>query len=293
MAGLALSATGVGIIGRMSRSPNQLRPITVTRNFTRAPAGSVLWKQGETVILATASMSRDLPPWFKENRAGGWVTCDYVMLPSSTPSRKPWPKIGHTDSRGTEIQRIIGRSLRAAIDLSKIGPHTIALDCQVLQADGGTRTASICAAWVALVDAVAKLPTDMPGGVMPPRDGFGIANGETDYKPEKPPARFDASLYDPRRAIVEQLAAVSVGIVDGNLVLDLDYPLDSRAEVDLNVAYTAGGRFVEVQGSAENGLGFDRTKMNAMLDMAVSGCQRLFAVQDEALGRQALERSDA
>jgi ribonuclease PH len=266
-----------------SRAADQIRPVAVTRQFTRTPAGSVLWKQGETVVLATASVSRDLPPWFKEDRAGGWVTCEYVMLPSSTPSRKPWPKIGHTDSRGTEIQRIIGRSIRAAIDLSKIGPHTIALDCQVLQADGGTRTTSICAAWVALVDAVAKLPAQMPGGVMPARGGFGISNGESDYTPEKPPARFDASLYDPKRAIVEQLAAVSVGIVDGEVVLDLDYPLDSRAEVDMNVAYTVGGRFVEVQGSAENGLGFDRGKMNAMLDLAVRGCQQLFAIQSTAL----------
>ncbi|HLL91132.1 MAG TPA: ribonuclease PH [Tepidisphaeraceae bacterium] len=268
-----------------SRAADQLRPVTVTRHFTRTPAGSVLWQQGETVILATASVSRDLPPWFKEDRAGGWVTCEYVMLPSSTPSRKPWPKIGHTDSRGTEIQRIIGRTIRAAIDLSKIGPHTIALDCQVLQADGGTRTASICAAWVALVDAVAKLPREMPGGVLPARGGFGIANGESDYIPDPPPARFDASRYDPKRAIVEQLAAVSVGVVDGNVVLDLDYPLDSRAEVDLNVAYTANGRFVEVQGSAENGLGFDRAKMDAMLDLAVGGCRQLFAVQREALGQ--------
>src|SRR4029453_7129858 len=125
------------------RVAEQLREVRIQRSFTKAPAGSVLWQQGDTVVLCTASVTRELPPWFREDRAGGWLTCEYVMLPASTPQRKGWPKVGHTDSRGTEIQRIIGRSLRAAIDLSKMGPHTIALDCQVLQADGGTRTAAI------------------------------------------------------------------------------------------------------------------------------------------------------
>src|SRR5206468_13006882 len=144
------------------RADDQLRPIRIQRGFTKTPAGSVLWEQGNTIVLCTASLTQQLPPWMKEDRAGGWVTCEYVMLPASTPQRKPWPKTGHTDSRGTEIQRIIGRSLRAAIDLSKIGPHTIALDCQVLQADGGTRTAAICAAYVALVDALKRLPAELP-----------------------------------------------------------------------------------------------------------------------------------
>ena len=237
------------------RANDELRPVTVTRNFTTAPAGSVLWQQGGTIVLCTASVTAGVPPWFREDRAGGWVTADYVMLPGSTPRRKEWPKIGHTDSRGTEIQRLIGRTVRASIDLSKIGPHTIALDCQVLQADGGTRTAAICGAYVALVDALAKLP------------------------PGIDPERIDAATYDPKRALVDQLSAVSVGIVAGEVRLDLDYADDSRAEVDLNVAYTARGRFVEVQGSAENGGGFDRRQMNEMLDLAVKGCERLFAIQ--------------
>ena len=226
-------------------------------------------------MLCTASVSQDLPPWFKEDRPGGWVTAEYVMLPGSTPQRKPWPKIGHTDSRGTEIQRIIGRTLRAALDLSKIGPHTIAVDCQVLQADGGTRTASICAAYVALVDALAALPADMPmpRGKTPP----GAAGVPL-------PARYNPAFYAPARALVDQLAAVSVGIVDGEIRLDLDYEDDSKAEVDLNVALTAGGKFVEVQGSAENGGGFDRACLDAMLDLAVSGCKRLMALQSQALG---------
>ena len=256
------------------RPVDELRPVRITRRFTQTPAGSVLWEQGKTILLCTASVSPDVPPWFKDDRAGGWITCEYVMLPASTPQRKAWPKVGHTDSRGTEIQRIIGRSLRAAIDLSKIGPHTIALDCQVLQADGGTRTAAICGAYVALVDALAKLPAQLP----PPPPGKSF--------PGKIPAKYDPAYYDPTRAIVDQLAAVSVGVVDGEVRLDLDYQDDSRAQVDLNVAYTKGGKFVEVQGSAENGDGFDRTRLNAMLDFAVIGCEKLMQIQDQALGQR-------
>ena len=258
------------------RPADELRPIKVTRNFTQAPAGSVLWEQGKTVLLCTASVSREVPPWFRDDRAGGWITAEYVMLPASTPQRKAWPKIGHTDSRGTEIQRLIGRSLRAAIDLSKIGPHTISLDCQVLQADGGTRTAAICGAYVALADAVAKLPRQMPGAWTP---GQAAGGGAT------VPARFDPSRYDPAGALVEQIAAVSVGIVDDEVRLDLDYADDSRAEVDLNVACTARGKFVEVQGSAEQFGGFDRGKLNQMLDLAAAGCEKLLAIQREALAQ--------
>src|ERR671913_2061046 len=147
------------------RAPDQLRTVKITRGFTQAPAGSVLWQQGNTVLLCTASVVREVPPWFKETRPGGWITAEYVMLPASTPQRKAWPKVGHTDSRGTEIQRLIGRALRAVIDLTKIGPHTIAIDCQVMQADGGTRTAAISGAYVALVDALRKLPAEMPGAM--------------------------------------------------------------------------------------------------------------------------------
>src|SRR5918992_1488452 len=182
------------------RASDELRQVRVQRNFTKTPAGSVLWQQGRTVVLCTASVTRDVPPWFRDDRPGGWTTCEYVMLPASTPQRKAWPKIGHTDSRGTEIQRLIGRTLRAIIDLSKIGPHTIAIDCQVLQADGGTRTAAICGAYVALADAMAKLPPE----IRSPRNVSGPL-----------PERFNAAHYSPKDAIVDQLAAVSVGIVDG------------------------------------------------------------------------------
>jgi ribonuclease PH len=265
------------------RSNDQLRPIKVTRNFTQTPAGSVLWEQGKTIVLVTASVSQEVPPFFRDTRAGGWVTAEYVMLPGSTPQRKGWPKIGHTDSRGTEIQRLIGRSLRAVLDLSKIGPHTIALDCQVLQADGGTRTACISAAWVALKDAVAKLPALMPGAIATSL-GHPGAEGSWVESP-KPPARFDASYYDPKGAVVDQLAAVSVGVVEGEIRLDLDYVDDSRANVDMNVALTAGGKFVEIQGGAENGEGFDRATMNRLLDVAEAGCRGVMEHQREALGR--------
>jgi ribonuclease PH len=252
------------------RGEDELRPIKVTRNFTATPAGSVLWQQGNTIVLCTASISPELPPWMKEDRPGGWITAEYVMLPASTPQRKPWPKTGHTDSRGTEIQRLIGRTLRAIIDLSKIGPHTIAVDCQVLQADGGTRTAAICGAYVALVDAIGKLPPRIP---LP-----------KNLAPGAPlPPRYDDRRYDPSKALVDQLAAVSVGLVNGQILLDLDYHDDSRANVDMNVAYTAAGKFVEIQGSAENGQGFDRSQMTALLDLAVEGCQQLMEIQHDAL----------
>jgi ribonuclease PH len=255
------------------RANDQLRPVKITRGFTRTPAGSVLWEQGGTVVWCTASISQELPPWMRDDRPGGWITAEYVMLPASTPQRKPWPKIGHTDSRGTEIQRLIGRALRAVIDLSKIGPHTIAIDCQVLQADGGTRTAAICGAYVAMKDALAKLPEKLP----PPRGGAGGAS-----LPAVLPARYDPAFYQPGQALVDQLAAVSVGLVDGEVRLDLDYFDDSRASVDVNVAFTAAGNFVEIQGSAENGQGFARRQMNDLLDAAVGGCERLFQIQRQA-----------
>jgi ribonuclease PH len=263
---------------RTDNRPNDtLRPIQITRRFTSAPAGSVLWKQGGTIVLVTASVTNEVPPWFRDDRAGGWVTADYVMLPGSTPRRKDWPKMGHTDARGTEIQRLIGRTVRAVIDLSKIGPNTIALDCQVLQADGGTRTACICAAYVALVDALESLPEQFiytPKGKLPAEAGSPV------------PARWDPKFYDPKHALVDQLAAVSVGIIDGEIRLDLDYADDSRAAVDMNVAYTAGGKFVEIQGSAENGEGFDRKLNDAMLDLAVMGCQQLMEIQRASLSQK-------
>ncbi|MGD1276620.1 MAG: ribonuclease PH [Tepidisphaeraceae bacterium] len=256
-----------------ARAAEQLRPITITRQFTQTPAGSVLWQQGQTLVLCTVSITAELPPWFKEDRPGGWVTAEYVMHPASTPQRKAWPKIGHTDSRGTEIQRLIGRCLRAVVDLSRLGPHTLAVDCQVLQADGGTRTACICAAYVALRDALAKLPPEFPpphGKPTTDRNGLVLP-------------RYDPAFYNPAAALVDQVAAVSVAVVDGELRLDPDYAQDSAAEVDLNVAATAGGRLVEVQGSAESGRGFDRDQLNRMIDLALAGCANIMDQQRRCL----------
>jgi ribonuclease PH len=253
------------------RANDALRPISIERGFTATPAGSVLWKQGNTVVLCTASVSAEVPPWFKDDRPGGWITAEYVMLPASTPQRKGWPKLGHTDSRGTEIQRIIGRCLRAIIDLSKIGPHTIAIDCQVLQADGGTRTASICGGYVALADAIAKLPAQLPPA-QPNRAGV-------------IPARCDPKFYDPAHALIDQLAAVSVGIVEDEVRLDLAYEDDSIASVDLNLAYTASGKFVEIQGSAENGAGFSHERLAEMLALGTRGCNEILKRQRQALAQ--------
>lgn len=250
------------------RDNRELRKVKITRGFTATPAGSVLWEQGRTVLLCTASITPEVPPWFDLKRPGGWITAEYVMLPASTPVRKSWPKLGHTDSRGTEIQRLIGRTLRAVVDMSKIGPHTIAIDCQVLQADGGTRTAAICGGYLALVDAIGKLPPQLPPPARPLPPGAPL------------PARYDPRFYDPAKALIDRLAAVSVGIVDGEIRLDLEYAEDSQAQVDMNVAYTAAGKFVEVQGSAENGEGFSRDQTNELLDLAVAGCHRILELMD-------------
>jgi ribonuclease PH len=255
------------------RTIDQLRNIKITRRFTEFPAGSVLWEQGKTIVLCTASVAQEVPPWFSFDKPGGWVTAEYVMLPASTPQHKRWPKIGHTDGRGTEIQRLIGRAIRAAVDLNKIGPHTIALDCQVLQADGGTRTASISAAYVALADAIGSLPAEIP----PPRGGIPPGG--------RLPARFDPARYDPKGALVDQLAAISVGLVDGETMLDLDYHDDSRASLDMNVAATARGKIVEVQAGAENGEGFHRGQLDKLLDLALAGCQEVMQLQRAALSK--------
>ena len=265
------------------RAVDELRPVKITRRFTQAAAGSVLWQQGGTVVWCTASVTPEVPPWFPPTRPGGWITAEYVMLPASTPQRKAWPKTGHTDSRGTEIQRLIGRCLRGVIDLSKIGPHTIAVDCQVLQADAGTRTAAVCGAYVALADALATLPAQMPGAPPGFRPKPGQFNAGEGFEPPPLPARYDPAYYNPKAALVDQLAAVSVGVVDGEVRLDLDYKDDSAAHVDMNIAYTAGGRFVELQGSAEKLGGFDRAMIDRMLDLAVQGCGQLMALQRQAL----------
>ncbi len=261
-----------------SRAANELRAVNVQRNFTETAAGSVLWRQGGTLVLCTAAVEIKRPRFYTDDQPGGWVTGEYVMHPASVPGRKDWPG-ERLDKRATEIGRLIGRSLRAAIDMTKLGPHTITIDCTVLQADGGTRTASICGGMIALHDALRTLPEKMPGAVKNKRPAYG-SEDHGDYAIA--PA-FDAKFYKPAEAIQNPLAAVSVGIIDGQAVLDLDYVLDSRAEVDLNVVRTAAGNYVELQGSAEHGNGFSPAQLAEMLKLANAGIDSLLDVQKAAM----------
>ncbi len=230
------------------KKPDQLRPVEFVRNFTRHAAGSVLVKWGGTWVLCTACVEEKVPPFLRDT-GRGWVTAEYAMLPSSTLERKEREsKKGRLDARGTEISRLIGRALRAAVDMEMLGPRTITIDCDVLQADGGTRCASITGGMVALADAVSKL---MSQGVLA------------------------------RNPIVHRVAAVSVGICGGKPTLDLDYAHDSSADVDLNVAMTDDGRFVEIQGTAEREP-FSDEQFDALRALAKKGLRRLFALQRRA-----------
>jgi ribonuclease PH len=232
------------------RALDQLRTVRITRGFTSNPAGSVLVEFGNTRVMCTASVEHGVPR-FKRDSGEGWLTAEYAMLPAATHDRMPRESMrGKVKGRTHEISRLIGRSLRAAVNLSQLGENTINIDCDVLQADGGTRTASITGAYVALADAIAVLKSE------------GVVPGE----PLLPP-----------------VAAVSVGLVDGNVCLDLPYEEDSRAEVDLNVVMTEKGNFVEVQGTGENG-DFSREQLGLMLDSAEKGCRELIAAQRAALG---------
>ena len=231
------------------RPRDEMRPVTI-EPFPSAAAGSVLITQGETRVLCTASVNPDVPKWIPRSEQGvpehGWVTAEYAMIPGSTPDRvRRGPS-----SRSTEIQRLIARSLRAAVEMSKMPTLAVTVDCEVLYADGGTRTASITGGYVALCRA---LQASQASGLL---------------------------RHDPRAA---RIAAVSVGIVDGQPTLDLDYPLDSRAEVDLNAVMNDRGAFVELQGTGEKGT-FTREQLDAMLELATQGIAELDAVQRAALG---------
>jgi len=227
------------------RAPDELRPLAIERGFTRPAAGSVLVRAGKTTVLCTASVDPTVPPWMV-GKGRGWVTAEYSMLPGSTSPRKR-RDVGKVDGRTTEIQRLIGRSLRAIVDLDALGERSIYVDCDVLEADGGTRTASITGAFVALVDAVSTIP-DLA----------------------RPP-------------LIDSIAAISVGIVDGRPVLDLDYVEDVAAAVDMNVVMTGGGRFVEVQGTGEEAT-FSEEDLNAMLGLARGGLEKIRDIQRQSLG---------
>lgn len=230
------------------RRTNELRPVTITPGFVRTANGSCLIEIGGTRVICTASFAEGVPRWRADSDLG-WVTAEYGMLPASTSDRKRRP-IGKLDGRSVEIQRIIGRVLRNAIHFDRLGPNTITLDCDVLEADGGTRTASITGAYVALALAVKQAA----------EAGLCQAN-----------------------AMRTAIAAVSVGIVDGCAVLDLDYAEDSQADVDMNVAMTRGGKYLEIQGSSER-TAFDGSQLDQMLRLAKSGIRTLLQRQKQAIG---------
>ncbi len=231
------------------RQPDELRPISFQRDFTEMAAGSVLVSFGRTKVLCTASIDENVPRWMK-GKGEGWVTAEYSMLPGSTDDRvRREVKEGRPSGRTQEIQRLIGRSLRSVCDMAKLGERQVIVDCDVLQADGGTRTASICGGYVALHDALSRVV--QRGGIA-----------------EHP--------------LIEACAAISVGIIDGTPMLDLPYVEDSRAETDMNVVMTESGRFIEVQGTAE-GAPFSREELDRLLDLAQGGIATITAMQAEAL----------
>jgi ribonuclease PH len=228
---------------------NSIRDIRIQRQFTNQTPGSVLYSCGNTVVLCTASIEAKVPEWMA-GRGRGWITAEYSMLPGSTPQRKSRERSGKVDGRTTEIQRLIGRSFRAIADLGKLGERSLTIDCDVLQADGGTRTASITGGMIALIDAVNSVFKGAPPEVYP---------------------------------LSDSVAAISVGIVDGLPSLDLDYERDVRAEVDMNVVMTGGNRFVEIQGTGEEAT-FDEEQLQKLLSLAKSGIAQLQTKQRECLG---------
>jgi len=246
-----LKNLGLDSLRPSGRQPDQMRAVKITRNFTKHAEGSVLVEFGDTKVICTATVERGVPR-FLRGSGQGWVTAEYGMLPRSTNSRCDREAArGKQGGRTIEIQRLIGRSLRAALDLNKLGENTITIDCDVIQADGGTRTASITGACVALMDAINVLKQDKNG----------------------------AMKGDP---IKYMLAAVSVGIYNGQPVLDLDYAEDSKAETDMNVIMTAQGGFIEVQGTAE-GAPYSQDELNSMLALAQKGIAELIELQKQAL----------
>jgi ribonuclease PH len=231
------------------RKPDEVRSLSFKRRFTRQAAGSVLVRQGRTMVLCTCAVEESVPP-FLVGTGKGWLSAEYAMLPGSTSSRKPRDRTGKIDGRSVEIQRLIGRCLRAVVDLSKLGERTLWIDCDVLEADGGTRTAGINGAFVALIDALGSL-----------EDKIGPA----------------------RNLVKDSVAAVSVGLVNGLELLDLEYVEDKDAEVDFNLVMTGGGEFIEVQGAGEEAT-FSRTQLDRLLKLGRQGIEYITLQQKEALG---------
>ncbi|MCC3299889.1 ribonuclease PH [Arthrobacter sp. zg-Y895] len=247
-----VSTSSSTVVRSDGRTPDQLRSITITRGWSKQAEGSALIEFGNTRVLCTASLTPGVPRWLK-GEGKGWVTAEYAMLPRATNTRNDRESVkGKLGGRTHEISRLIGRSLRSIIDTKALGENTLVLDCDVLQADGGTRTAAITGAYVALADAVAWA------------------------KENKLIARNASPLLD-------TVAAISVGIIDGVPMLDLPYVEDVRAETDMNVVVTGSGKFVEVQGTAE-GAPFDRAELDALLDLALAGTAELAVIQRQTLG---------
>ena len=233
------------------RAQDQLREIKFTRNWLNNAEGSVIVEFGDTRVLCVASFTPGVPRWLKDS-GKGWVTSEYAMLPRATHTRSDRESVkGKLGGRTQEISRLIGRSLRAIIDNEAMGENTIVLDCDVLQADGGTRTAAITGAYVALADAIEW-------------------------------ARQNGHIKNGAKVLKDSVSAVSVGIIDGKPMLDLCYEEDVRAETDMNVVISGSGKFIEVQGTAE-GEPFDRALLDSLLDLAVSGCAKLTALQNKSL----------
>lgn len=231
------------------RKPAQLRPLSFKRKYTRSAPGSVLIKMGRTTVLCTCCIEPKVPD-FLVGKGKGWLTAEYGMLPGSTASRKARDKAGKVDGRSIEIQRLIGRSLRAVVDLKKLGERTLWIDCDVLEADGGTRTASINGAFVAIVDALNSMAKELP-------------------------AAIDAILTD-------SVAAISVGLLEAEALLDLEYIEDRDAEVDMNLVMTGSGKFIEVQGSGEEAT-FTRAQLDRLIELGESGIKTITAAQKKCL----------
>ena len=236
------------------RKPGELRPVKITRSYLKHPEGSALISMGDTIVLCTATLEDSVPP-FRKGQGQGWVTAEYAMLPRSTGTRSPREGRGRVNARSLEIQRLIGRSLRGVVDFAAMGERTIWLDCDVIQADGGTRAAAVTGSFVALVEAFL---------LMKERE------------------------WVERLPLKDYLAAVSVGLLEGKALLDLDYREDKAASVDLNVIANGAGKMVELQGTAE-GSAFSREQLDHLLDLAWEGIEKLILEQQEALGERAVD----
>lgn len=234
-----------------ARKRNEIRPVKVKRKFTRNSPGSVLYQCGGTTVLCTASVDESVPPWMK-GEGKGWMTAEYNMLPHSTSPRKRRDRSGKVDGRTTEIQRLIGRSLRAVADLEALGERQLNVDCDVLEADGGTRTASITGAFIAALDALHSIRRDLP--------------------------------FKDRFPFKDSVAAVSVGVVGGHPCLDLDYEMDFAAAVDMNVVMTGKGQFVEIQGTGEEAT-FSEDELSSLLRLGRKGIRELIEIQKKSLGK--------